>query len=430
MRTQHLLIFLLTFLLSSHTMANEVVHSCVYDITNQTPLANTTIQIKGKSQGTITDANGCFTLSISEFPATLIVSRLGYKTFTIELENHEIPVIYLVPKTFELETFEISSNNIHNVSGIDNLSVLDYKIFNSRIVLVGKVNHKNYMSLMHLDGTPIWSKPLKPFKIDQLYVDCTNSIYLFTKSKHAIELQLSDSELQFSPQISTASLLKKLDACKIKFKEHLIFQNTTYFGQHNELIAFNKDSPDGFLFETISYEKGVNFVQNISKYHDRSLHLLKMHALSGYRIITFDTPCTDVRYRMTMDFPPVTPFLFQHKNELITFDHANGWINTFDSTLSKINTVQIDYHLSNSWNREVLNDSKQLNVYSWDVEKGHSTFNKIDIEYGEVVKSYPVNKMKYIESPTIHDNVLYFIYKNKVKDGSRMSLFKIDLEKL
>ena len=65
----------------------NIVKGKVYDI-NKEPLIGVTVTLKGISEGTITDINGNYSISISS-NSILVFSYMGYKTQEVNIENRK-----------------------------------------------------------------------------------------------------------------------------------------------------------------------------------------------------------------------------------------------------------------------------------------------------------------------------------------------------
>lgn len=80
-------------LLTASSQAQNVISGKVVDAQTLEPLAAAHIIIKDTYKGTIANADGEFTLSVSEFPSTIVVRYLGYKTNEITIqEGHQDPL--------------------------------------------------------------------------------------------------------------------------------------------------------------------------------------------------------------------------------------------------------------------------------------------------------------------------------------------------
>ena len=79
-----------------------IVSGQVDDEKNQ-PIVGVSIVLKGSIQGTTTDANGKFLLTIPSSGSTLVVSFLGYKRQEFDVGNKTSFQIKLEPSTDELQ---------------------------------------------------------------------------------------------------------------------------------------------------------------------------------------------------------------------------------------------------------------------------------------------------------------------------------------
>lgn len=75
-----------TFRLYSRRAVNGNVRGTVLSAEDNTPIPGVNVVIKGTENGTATDANGQFSVGISESPSTLVISFIGYKTEEIEVQ--------------------------------------------------------------------------------------------------------------------------------------------------------------------------------------------------------------------------------------------------------------------------------------------------------------------------------------------------------
>jgi TonB-dependent starch-binding outer membrane protein SusC len=78
------------------TSENFIIHGQVLDEKGQ-PMPGATVMIKGTSVGTVTDANGNFTVSAPEGSLTLVVTFTGYKPKEVPIANNATITIELEP---------------------------------------------------------------------------------------------------------------------------------------------------------------------------------------------------------------------------------------------------------------------------------------------------------------------------------------------
>ena len=65
----------------------ETVSGVIIDASTQETIVGASIMIKGSSQGTVTDIDGKFSLSVSKIPVTLVVSYVGYQKKEVKVSS-------------------------------------------------------------------------------------------------------------------------------------------------------------------------------------------------------------------------------------------------------------------------------------------------------------------------------------------------------
>ncbi|TFH02852.1 MAG: carboxypeptidase-like regulatory domain-containing protein [Calditrichales bacterium] len=107
---KHIVLSFFFVMLAGKTIhAQHLVRGRVADADNQNPLAAANIQIENTFQGTITNEDGIFTLPVDRFPATLIISYIGYESQKrLIQEPAPAPLsIYLKPIILEMDAIVI-----------------------------------------------------------------------------------------------------------------------------------------------------------------------------------------------------------------------------------------------------------------------------------------------------------------------------------
>lgn len=85
------------------------VRGKVFDIDNGSAIVGAAIQLN-ENQGTITDADGVFSIEVSDFPNTIIISSLGYKTRDVNVSSEkEFLQIGLQSKPTEMQEVIVSA---------------------------------------------------------------------------------------------------------------------------------------------------------------------------------------------------------------------------------------------------------------------------------------------------------------------------------
>lgn len=111
MKKTHFIIFLLTFCCVSVFAQNITVSGKVTDASNSEALLGVSVTVKGATQGTITDINGLYSLSVPA-SATLSFSYMGYVSQEIPVNNRPVINVQLVPDEVGLDEVIIVGTSV------------------------------------------------------------------------------------------------------------------------------------------------------------------------------------------------------------------------------------------------------------------------------------------------------------------------------
>ncbi len=91
-------------------MAQSDISGKVMDAKTTEPLIGATIILKGTTKGTTTDINGEFIIDfLTELPANILLSYIGYESQEITLSNNQHRVIYLVPLSTSMNEVTVTA---------------------------------------------------------------------------------------------------------------------------------------------------------------------------------------------------------------------------------------------------------------------------------------------------------------------------------
>ncbi len=164
----------------------------VTDSTDQ-PLTGVSIQVKGTTEGTVTDANGHFTLQVPDSAAVLVVSYLGFRKEEIAVNGRSHLNIILYPKATGLNevvvtalglkrqdrelgyaTQKIDGSTLQTVKGIDVGTSLTGKISgmmvknSSEFMAEPAITIRGESPLLVVDGVPFGNMTLRDIPADDI----------------------------------------------------------------------------------------------------------------------------------------------------------------------------------------------------------------------------------------------------------------------
>ena len=106
-------IFLFLLFISTSVHSQTYISGMLVDSATFEALPNVNIQIKGKTRGTVSDAQGKFTIQAS-YNDTLLFTLVGYNKLEFPLEGYETGLITLSQKETLLSTITITDDRIYS----------------------------------------------------------------------------------------------------------------------------------------------------------------------------------------------------------------------------------------------------------------------------------------------------------------------------
>ncbi|HEX5555470.1 MAG TPA: SusC/RagA family TonB-linked outer membrane protein, partial [Chitinophagaceae bacterium] len=190
----------LTYRLLDHKLIaigynNQAINTITGVVTDSTgqPLVGVTVKVKGTAVGTVTDAEGNFSLEVPENNSTLEVSYIGYKTLEVPADGqthfnivlqvsatglNEVVVTALGIKRQERElgyaTQEIKGNTLETVKGIDVGTSLTGKVSGLMVknspefMAEPNITLRGEKPLLVIDGVPYGNMSLRDIPADDI----------------------------------------------------------------------------------------------------------------------------------------------------------------------------------------------------------------------------------------------------------------------
>ena len=112
----------------------------VYDSVGMTPLVGVSIAVAGSKTGTITNRDGSFKIKLPSRQAVLFFSYMGYgiRQLTID-ETVQMPIkVYMITEIKNIGEVTIFNDKFRNILEGDSLQVLDYEIWNDRLLILAR----------------------------------------------------------------------------------------------------------------------------------------------------------------------------------------------------------------------------------------------------------------------------------------------------
>ncbi len=424
------LFFLLTATLTFTQSTTISLKGLVRDSSSSLPLSEVNIAIQGVPfNGTTTDLEGNFSITVEQLPATIIVSSIGYLTRIITIKNEGLIDILLQPTSFNLSEIIVRAKPKVDTVFHEPYNVVDYIFSDDQILLLvyKSVSEKYELVLMDefeqtIDRLSLKKeRPISLFKscLGNLYLNTTYKVFRLRKNKHSVELGEHVSEQVFDQSIKP---------CLLARDSLLFYQRYFYQGQaiHFYSLVMTGSESDSMVFLPM-----IEDDQQIIRLIEAAGYRLPWSGdfwderISGGLQSLRDGPYV-LKGKMRMFFPKLYVPVFSVGDDLCIINHLTERIQIFDSHGNLLRETPIDYHRSRNWKKILFQDEANETIYTVFHSKWGEYICPIDLKTGALKEAVEID-IDFTEKATIRDGVLYFIHRNPYAGIGNRTLKKVRL---
>jgi hypothetical protein len=390
------------------------------------PISNVNISIIGSSKGTKTNKRGFFYLTIQLKATTLKVSHIGYytknKILVEKIINDTINItIQLTEKTNQLATFDIHTEKIELLYSKNFVPIYDYQFYENNLLLIVKELNIIKLKLTN-DNLKKLNELVIPPNTKNIYRDCFGNIHVLSKDS-AYQLQINKKSMAIIYRVSIHEFNTHLRPCVTAFKQSVIFKQKVYNSQSTVYYSVDENKEVKYLRKiedkvAESYDKQRK--ENIKQLQDPTISQMseKKMSLYKYRTLMHNIGLLNILLNNLTESP-----LFATKNKVYIFDHTTDSCLVFNENLVFKKSFFTDYKLQKKWDKELIIDREQGDIYAKFKKNGLCYLKKIDLTTGKIIKSYKLEKHTFPSHIKIKNNTAYYLHKDHYNHG-QMSLFK------
>ncbi|MEI7491468.1 MAG: carboxypeptidase-like regulatory domain-containing protein [Bacteroidota bacterium] len=413
---------------------------------NYKPVPEVNVRVSGTNTGTFTDNKGQFSLPITTFPSTILISCIGYENarYTVrefpgkQVELHIRPVIY------NLKEVEVSSAK-HTVIYQDrSYSVLDYELMDDNLLLIvfRTALKRSELVLLTRNGDTLSVIDPPELPPDKLYKDFLSNVHYYSKPAFTWQCYYDTDKrsLGFLDPVPADTLEKHVRPFLFRIGNRLYFQEKIADGFGTKLGYYSRDKGKTYI-KTCLYEK------KISEYFDDQKFYLGWNGLTGtYNALDsgeigspseFDFSISvteggaygknEIRAQRFEFYKMIFPLIKMNGDSLAFFNFGNDIIEILDRDGKTKRTVPISFHhevsvkshskTTNSleisgwrWGTKMLTDGSDQDVYTTFIRNGMVKINKIDLLTG-LPGNGTVLPFPFPEKIIIYKGEAYFLCK-------------------
>ncbi len=420
------------------------VTGSVIDSKTGEPLTNVNIKSSNNHFGTITDESGNFTISLTNFPTSLVFTHIGYSLLKVNLEAPPIGDVnvQLSSKATELGGVTVTTERIDTLYRDNKYSVLDYELFDNGVLLL---IFKYYLSRAELlfktyEGDEIAKLPLLPGKPLQFFRDCLGNVHIFTKTR-SFQIFFEDSIIKLLPGVDIEDFKDVMGDCKFRAGNHLYFQKYGF----QKLISFyysaDTTTKNWKLFRTVTDSDKMAFLSRNGMSGEMDLiNISGIYGVNaneiwrGYRNIEVQNRFNKLAY-----LSPIYAPIERLGDTICIINHPDSVMEFYNLSDSLIFTTPIKYHLTKKydplrtfvsawakpvkWDKSVIIDEQKQKIYTLFLKSnGLRELREINILTGEISFAARI-PFPYIEKIKVRDGYVYFIYKGWI-ETEKKKLFR------
>jgi CarboxypepD_reg-like domain len=384
-------------------------------------LSDVNISVREFGQGTVSDLKGGFKLKISSAPVTVVLSHIGYKNYYLKVNSTEQSQfeIFMQPKVTHLREFEIGAKRVRNLIKSTSLHLLDYEHFEDNLLLIAYEDQqftKGRMILMDYYGdTLTYANIDSP---EKLYKDCFDNVHVYIGDT-VFQVYYDGNKLKLLFPTHKTMFANIMEECVEELDNKVYFRH--YYLKYqliNYLYYDHFDSSYHPLTQAVN-ETLMRTVKNWGRY------VASYRNFGGYNEM-------DERFDDLVMFKPLYAPLVKVGDSLHFFNFTDGQLDVYSKDAIFRRSEPLTFHHGKNWKPELFVDEANGDVFTLFLSGGISYLQQINTQNGQIMDSYQIPDLPYVEKISIHNGWAYFLYierHNVFHDFHRFKhLYKMRLE--
>lgn len=379
------------------------VYGIITDSNTGSIIQNVNIRIKGTNIGSVSHKKGQYSISVSEVPATVIFSHVGYEKYYLKI-NYQISQkqnIQLNPVIVELEEFAVSSEIVKNILKNKPLHISDYEFYENNILLLAykdrKLSKARIILVDHFGDTIAGLSVRKP---EKFYKDCFDNVHLICKDT-VWQIYFDSEKLQILYPVNPKKFDLTMKNCVEESGDNVYFMDYAYHNQVLKYYYYNRKTDEAKTLRLIGDEKAIAMVDDFDGYIQSLINL-------GVRSIG-----AHIRFEEMCMIDPIFVPLRKVRDTICIFNYINSVIEFFDYDGEMVYETPVDFHNDKYWVEDIFIDEVSDKVYTLFKRNGISYLHEINLKEGSLGKEIKIPDFPFVSKIQINNNKIYFLYTDK-----------------
>jgi hypothetical protein len=393
------------------------------------PIEGASVYEMDAQTGDITNKEGETILFPAQFPIEIAISHIAYSDTVIILKNNpEFLEIRLKPQITTLQEIIVSSKSKReNITEERNTSVIDFTIYNDKIILLethGAFDKKE-LSIWNLRGDQEQSLFLTKIKRPRtLFRSCQNQWYVLGEDG-VVTFEWAQGDLTELDYIPIDTFQKYIFPCKISFGDDLILMYSSQNEQIQTIFSVYKPTKEikrlrmmmdpaqvesyfADLSKIISGQETGNILVN-NRFENEIIRNLQSQSDFLFKVV----------YK-----PEFPSFLFKKENQLYVFDPFEKELASYLNN-SLQSSIPLDFYQNKNWLERLIQDTKSEKIYALFKHANGLSLEEISTETGNSSLYAIIDADRHsLGKLEVYNNTMYYLKDNPSSTIKAKNLYR------
>lgn len=382
-------------------------------VTNE-PVAAAQVRVQGRAQGTLTDAEGRFSLVVDGKAQALEITHIGYQRRVVQVEAARAQVIEVELVAAEMAPVIITAGP-QRIFEDKTVHLYDYELLDEHIMAIvydRKLRRSKLALLNARDSILDWE--LLPEEPGKLVKDCLGNVHAITQH-FACQLYWDGEGIGYYVD-SLSTFERVVMPCIGNIGGHYYFQHFTFNDQVVDFLSYDIETEQWTTFlhlmDKVRMHQLMDPLDRYSQLASSESAMASLPSAVWEQVGKLDA---EAQFQKLAFFRPVDALLRVIHEELYVFDHLQGRILHCARDGRALGEVPISFHKARDRQRVVLVDAVRGEAYTAFEKYGYTRLCRIDLHTGALGTPTDI-PVQFPHKLQVRDGVVYFLYQEGPHD--------------
>jgi len=409
----------------------SAIRGVITDAQKKQPIEHVNIYAPQNEVGAVSDAAGGFSLNLTKFPDTLVISCIGFATIKWPLRSAPAAPIAIIlqQQSGLLPEVSVSALKKAEVIYTPEYSVVDYELHEGRPLLLVCKNSLSAHWLVALDETDrvTGELKLKGLQPNALTKSCLEGIYLHTNLQ-IYGVEVAEGAPRLAETVSIQQYNQLVVPCVGVNDQYIYFSRWRYKNQMLSYEAAPRDGGPHLAIKTVLDEAQLTRLAEEGWFRQVQIENAKwlFGSLKDYQIENMISNLVEDQNAFADRFvyTPIKANLFAQEERLCLFNHTNDYLEWMKSNGESLRRIPIQYHRDKNWKSEILNDEATGRFYTL-MDHGKNTLVLEINTYDGTTSEYMLLEKAFVQQVKVFNGRLYFLYKDFAFSDRNLRLHRV-----